>query len=384
MVLFNFTKKSIRMNIVLSWIVRIKLLSLLFAVAVFFATPLLLANDTESSALYQRGLEKYQKGDYNAAAKLFLDAEHMADTVSLKADAVKEAVKSYREGGLLYSEYENIEKLLNSYPGFVDYGKMVDREYEIGNEYFKGYRDPAFWSLRWIPWLTGPDKTITIYESAVKHAPFAKEAPQAKLRLAVLFIEDSKVDKALELLREIIKQYPNSEACKFAYLELGNALFQLSQHGDGDGKYNKESTQVLKEFLKKYPKAPEADWVEKCFLKSKDIQAERLLNIAKFYNRIGRSEPVERYLTDVLKKYPDSLAAENSEEMLTKIDKTYVPEGFRPEVESRFQNYPLIPIPPEPSEIIVVPENSNGKWLLPIKDLGLGNRDKLQAKNEGK
>jgi hypothetical protein len=162
---------------------------------------------------------------------------------------------------------------------------------------------------------------------------------------------------------------------------LSNALFQLSQKGDGDGKYNREAVTVLNTFLAKYPNAPECDWVRKCLLKTKDINAQRLYGIASFYHRFGRNEPAERYLSDVMKQYPDSLAADRSEELLTKIDKTYVPEGFRPEIESREQKYREIPLPPEASDTITVPENSNGKWLLPIKDLGIPNKDEVKSKD---
>ncbi len=337
------------------------------------------ANDNDANTAYKEGLEKYTAKEYYPAAKKFLDAELLADSPSLKADALKETVNSYRQAKMYYKEFGCVERLLNYYPSFIDFSKMVEREYEIGDEYFRGYRDPEFWALRWVPWLTGPDRAVEIYEKALKHAPFAGNAPRAKLRIAVLLIETGKVDKAMEYLREIIRQHPDTPECKYAYLELGNALFQLSQKGDGDGKYNREALEVFNAFLTKYPKAPEGDFVKKCLLKSKDINAQRLLGMAKFYQRIGRSEPAERYLNDVLKQYPDSMAADKSEQMLTKIDKTYVPEGFRPEVESRNQSFKQIPIPPEASPVMVVPENSDGKWLLPIKDLGIIPKDEKQV-----
>jgi outer membrane protein assembly factor BamD (BamD/ComL family) len=339
------------------------------------------ASDSEASISYKEGLELYAKGNYYSAAKKFLDAELYADTAAMKADSVKEAARSYRAEKMYFKEFECIEKLINGYPAQIDFVPMVEREYEIGDEYYTGYRDPEFWAFRWVPWLRGPDRSIEIYEKALKHAPYAHFAPMSKLRVAVLLIENRKIDKALEYLREIIKQHPDSPACKYAYLELCNALYQLSQKGDGDGKYNREAVTVLNTFLTKYPDAPECDWVRKCLLKTKDINAQRLYGIASFYHRIGRNEPAERYLSDVMKLYPDSLAADKSEDMLTKIDKTYVPEGFRPEIQSREQKYREIPLPQEASDTLVVPENSNGKWLLPIKDLGLGNKDDVKKDN---
>ncbi len=354
-------------------------LKLLLSVGlVLLCATLSMASDQKATEFYHAGTQAFKSGDYVGAAKNFLDAEHMAETVSMKADAVKEAVKSYRQAKLLYREFEEIEKLLIGYPAHVDYEQLVARQYEIGNAYFKGHRDPAFWSLRWIPWLTAPDKTVEIYQKALVHAPFAASASRARLRLAVIFIEKGKPADALTLLRDIIKQQSQSQEAKFAYLELGNALFELSRHGDGDGKYNNEAIQVFKEFIEKYPDAPERDWINKCLLKAKDIQAARLHDIAAFYHRIGRDAPAERYLGEVMRYYPDSESAEPAEELLTKIDKTYTPDGFRPELQSRYQQYDVLPIPSEPSPIIIVPENSGGKWLRPIRDLGIDTKSKKE------
>ena len=341
------------------------------------------AKDIQSTEKFQEGLKKFKAKDYVGAADKFLDAEFLSRSTSMKAAAAKEAMKCYRKANLLYKEFVIIERLLNSYPAEVDFGKLVDREYAIADKYYNGHRDPEFWSLRWIPWLTGPDRSEEMLKKALKHAPYAGTAPQAKLRLAVLLIEGEKTKEGLKELRELIKNYPKSKYCKFAYLELGNALFQLSLVGDGDGRYNNEVLSVFKEFIKKYPKAAEIDWIKKCQLRSKDIQAKRLLGIAEFYKRIGRTAPAERYLNDILVKYPDSQSADKSEEMLSQIDKTYIPEGFRPELKSRYQKYDVIPIPRQTSRIIMVPENSNGKYLYPIKDLGIKKRGDKNGNEDG-
>ena len=342
------------------------------------------ASDAEANVKYQDGLKESEKKNFYDAAKLFLDAEFMADTVSLKANSVKAAAEAYRKARLLYKEFECVEKLLSSYPGLVDFQSMIDREYEIGEQFFAGHRDPAYWSLRWVPWLKGSDRTEEIYAKVIKRAPFAAQAPVAQVRLAALMIDKGQPSQALKYLREVIEKHPDSPACKYAYLELGTALFELSQKGDGDGKFNQECIRVLKDFMKKYPDAPECDWAARTILKSKDIAANRILGLAKFYDRIGRPDPAERYLNNVLREYPDTQAANASEALLAKMDKTFAPESFRPEIESRIQSFTNIPIPEERSEIMVVPENSGGKWLLPVRDLGLGKVQEYRKEAEEK
>ena len=350
----------------------------IFAALILFSaclTEQLFASDSEAATLFQKGIKEAEAKTYRQAAKTFLNAKETAESITMKGKALKEAMLNFRRAKLYGEEFKCIETLLNSYSAQVDYATMVNREYAIGDIYFKGYRDPAFWKLRWVPWLTAPDKTLKVYLKALQRAPFSPQAPRIKLRVACLYIDDGKIEKSLAILRNLIKDHPSDDITKFAYLELANALFQLAEAGDGDGKYNSEAIRLLHDFLKKYPKASECAWVEKTLLKTKDIAAARLYSMAKFYNHMGKTETSERYLSDVLTKYPDTVAVDDAEELLTNIDKEFVPTGFRPELKSRLQKYDEIPIPEEDAPIMVTPQSSGGKWLLPVRDLGMGSKN---------
>jgi len=338
----------------------------------------------EANEAFLEGSEAYKQKNYVQAADRYMAAKLYADDPAMKVKALQEAMNSYRAAGLREKEFSCVENLLNAYPGYIDYSAMVNREYEIGNDFFKGHRDPEYWSLRWIPWLTGGDLTQKIYEAALKHAPFSRYAPEAKLRIARLMIDNGKSEEALKQLRELIRNYPDSEARKYGYLELISALMYLARYGDGDGAYNREVNEVMSDFLRKYTNAPEGEWVKKRILEAKDINAQRLYDLAKYYNRIGRTDPAERYLGKVLRDYPDTLPADKSEKLLSSIDESFVPLKFRPKLESRYQSYKEEPLPAEGEPIMVAPECSNGKWLLPIRDLGMGgNNIKIERAKTG-
>ena len=331
------------------------------------------AGNVEANTAFENGLNAMAEKRYIPAGDAFMEAKLQADSASMKVKALQHAADAYRLAEIREKEYGCVETLLNAYPSQIEFKKMVDREYQIGDEFYKGHRDPEYWSLRWIPWLTGGDKTAMIYEAALAHAPFASYAPEARLRLARLYIDDKKTDKALKQLRELVRNYPDSEIKKYAYLELADALMQLARAGDGDGAYNREANEVMAEFLRHYPKAPEAEWVKKRIIESRDITSQRLYDLAKFYNRQGRPEPAERYLNKVLRDYPDTLPVDKSEALLSKINTEAKPLKFRPPLENRYQVYKEVGLPQEGEPIMIVPECSNGRYLLPVRDLGNGN-----------
>ncbi len=330
-----------------------------------------IAGDAESAKTFGEALKKFNAKDYVDAAELFAEAEAQADTMSLKLKAALREVESYRAAGYRGKEFEAIEKIIKRYPTQIDYSKLVDRQYAIADAYFHGYSDPAFWSLRFIPWLTDKDRMQEVYESALKNAPFAPGGANARLRLAVRKLQSKENEAALKLLREIIRIYPDSEAARYAMLEMGNALSEMSYAGDGDGKHFDEAMSVFREFRKKYPDLSENEWVNQCEAKARNAYARRLYNVAEFYHRENRDEPASTYLLEVMRRFPDTEAAADSEKLLTRLDKSYFPEQVSPEVPPEYPRYEMLKFPKEERKLLMVPENSNGKFLLPIYDLNI-------------
>lgn len=344
--------------------------------ALFLATSFALrADDREATECYRIGREAYENEDYRAASKKFEDAELYADSTVVKYNALRARIAALQMCMLPYQEFEAIERMLTGYPEYADFVSLIEREYALAKLYDDGVREPAFWSLRWIPWLVGEDKSIEIYRKALERAPFSQRAPQARLRLAYLLDQKGEVKESLDELRRIIQDFPESHECKFAYLALGNGLFELSRRGDGDARYAREASDVFREFQNKYPSAPENDFVRTILAQSRDIQAERLLTIADFYENSGRKEAAERYLARILKEFPDTDAAADSERRLVELDKSFVPDDFQDSTEPRLQRYPAYSLPEEAGKLLILPGRGNSKYLLPIYDFGLGKKD---------
>ena len=339
----------------------------------------LFAGDAESSALAVKAAGQVKNGEWRDAAKTYEEAEFEAVDPQLRLNSLTGAAEAWRKAGVLYKEFEAIEKILKLHPGRCDFDGLTAREFAIALAFAGGHRDPAFWHLRFIPWLTDKDRTAEIGEKALLHAPFAADAPRLRLELALRYDREGKLEDSIRHLRAVVQDHPESEQHKYALLGLGEMLFFRSRRGDGDGKLNREAVAVCEEFRKQYPDASELPYVENCILRGKDIQSERMLGIARFYNRTGRKQAAQQYLNMVLKEFPDSQSAAASEALLVKIDKEYTPEEFLPEVKSRVLSSPRRALPPEERPLLIAPENSNGKYLLPVYDvMGTQKKDSAQ------
>ena len=345
-----------------------------FALALFCSTlsvapGLLRADDAEASKLYSEGRKLYLDGAYYKAGGIFAEAEEKADSNAIKANSLLAQVGAWRMCELYYREYQAIEKLLTLYPEYADFGPMVEREYEIGDEFARGRREPAFWALRFIPWLTDEDHAEEILKRALERAPFSPFGAKAHLRLAYIYDQSGKVRDSIGELREIVRDYPHAPQHKYAMLALAEALLELARRGDGDGSFLREAADVLARYKERYPDSAERDWARRKMLETKDIQAERLYDMAEFYRKSGRKEAAERYLARIVADYPDSKPAAKSEEKLVELDNSYVPGDFLPEPESRLPRIKAYSLPREARHILLSPGVGDHHHLTTVYDL---------------
>ena len=343
---------------------KLLLLGWLIAAAAFAA----FATDSEASKLYDEGQKLYGDGAYYDAGKVFAEAEKRADSNVIKANSLLAQVGAWRMCELYYREFKAIEKLLTLYPEYAEFGPMVDREFELGELYAQGKREPAFWALRFIPWLVDEDHAEEIFKRALDRAPFAKFGAKAHLRLAYIYDNAGRVKESIDQLRQIVRDYPHCEQHKYAMLALAEGLLELSRRGDGDGTYIREAAEVLARFRERYPEAEEEDWVRRKLLESKDIQAQRIYDMAEFYRKSGRKEAAERYFAKVVSEYPESLPAAKSEEELVELDKSFLPGDFLPDPESRLPKIKTYSLPEEAKRILIAPGGDHHN-LVTIYDL---------------
>ena len=341
---------------------------------------LLFANkDAEATKVYEEGYKAYQDKKYYKAANLFEESRILASSPTIKANSLRAQVGAWRMCEMPYREYKAIEALLTGYPEFANFKELVSREYEIGTAYYKGTREPAYWHLRWVPWLVDDNKCAEIYQKALSRAPFSPQAPSARLRLAHLMDEEGKTRESLEQYRIIIRDFPDAKEYRYALLALANGLFILAERGDGDGKFIQEAHEVLQLFIRKYPEASEKPWVKRHLAIYKDIQGKRYYDMACYYEKNGKSDAARRYLALVLRDYPDSLSAPEAEKLLVKLDKTFTPGDFVQPAGSRLPQLRSYAIPDEAEKILIRPGKGN-HYLVPVPNLFPGRKETPKEK----
>lgn len=324
-------------------------------------------NDASAREVFQKGLDLEREGNYRKAAKRYLSAELLTSDKTVKANALSNAARAFRQAELYGQEFDCIERLIKEHMGRIDFTQAVNREYEIADAFYRGHRDAMF---EWFPFVKDSDRFLECSETALENAPCAESAGTVRLRLGSMYLSKQQPEKAIEKFKEVLELHPGTDSAYYAELGLADVYCQLAEHGDGDGHWAREAIERLDHFSETYPKAPEIQWVKEQRLAIDKIQAKRLHDLAKYYHRNDRDDLAEYYLSQVVQRYAETEHAIPSEKLLAEIDETYeAPPASMPRKDPAHYDFVRNPIPLEDSDILITPENSDGKWLLPIRDL---------------
>ena len=324
-------------------------------------------NDAAALKAFQKGLDLEREGDFRKAAKRYLDAELLTSDKTVKSNALSNAARAYRQAELYGREFDCIELLIKEHMNRIDFTAAVNREYEIADAFYKGHRDAMF---EWLPFIKDSDRFLECSEAALLNAPCAEPAGSVRLRLGGMYLSKQKPEKAIEKFEEVLELHPGTDSAYYAELGLADVYCQLAEHGDGDGHWAALAIERLDHFAETYPEAPEIQWVKEQRLAIDKIQAKRLHDLARYHHRNGRDDLAERYLSQVVQRYAETEQAIPSEKLLAEIDETYeAPPASMPRKDPAHYDFARNPIPLEDADLLIAPENSDGKWLLPIRDL---------------
>lgn len=358
----------------------------LLLLSVLFSAGALSADDSQASKVYAEGRNLYLANEYYDAAKKFDECRYLTSNPTIRANSLKAQIAAYRMCKLYYREFTAIEELLQRYPGHVDAkqcNELIAREFEIAKLFRQGYREPAFWVFRWVPYLVDIDRTAEIYSAALERAPYSTFAPEAHMQLAIHYDTEHDAVKSVAHLREIVEKHPDSAVHKHALLALANGLFTLAGKGDGDSRYINEAVELFRQFCQRYPDASEIEFARIRLAKAKDIQAKKLFEIAEFYRKSGRSDVAERYLAQLMSNYPDSRSAGEAEKTLVEISDNYLP-GMPVKIEEpRLADLKSYNIPANTELLLISPGDKNSPFLQEVPDLRGDMLENVSRKEKG-
>jgi outer membrane protein assembly factor BamD len=237
--------------------------------------------------------------------------------------------RSYELRGHDERAFKEYQRLLESYPKVENYQEVVERQFEIANQYLEGK-----WFRLWgyIPLFRSMERTVRMYESVIKNGPYSEFAPQAQLNIGTARENQSsffnKVDPFREALEAYIKAadryFENREIASEAVFRAANAYFQQARKADYDQTMAAQAIATFGDFITLYPNDPRVSQAREMITQLRTEQARGSYVTARYYEKRQRWSGALIYYNEVLLKDPNSPYAELARQKIEEIRNQHV------------------------------------------------------------
>jgi outer membrane protein assembly factor BamD len=254
---------------------------------------------------------KYEdKGDLTSAFKAYKGLLRRWPLSFSAPEAQFKIGKLAEARGDFWGAYKAYQRMLEKYPSSTFFDQAMEREYAIGNLYLAG-EPQRLWK---IPMGASMEKTIEIYETVIKNAPYGKYAPQAQFKIGLANEKMSKYSDAVKAYNLIIDKYPGNEIVDGAQYQIGYAWMKASSQADYDQSSAEKSIEAFQDFLARYPNSEKAAAAHENIAALMARRTQGSLNIAQFYEKQGNKKGAFIYYNEVLRQSPSSEQARIAKE----------------------------------------------------------------------
>jgi outer membrane protein assembly factor BamD len=271
-------------------------------------TQLDLARDLETKEIYKDALKAYESLLRRWPLSIY------SGEAQFKIGLMNERTSDF------WKAYKSYEKVVTKFPGSQFFDLAIERMYSIGNLYLSG-EPQRLWK---IPLPPSQEKTVQIFETVIKSAPYGKYAAASYFQIGQARETQQKWTQAIESYNTILDKYPGSDLAPDAQFQIGYVWLNAASAPDYDQSAAQKSIEAFEDYLVRFPNALKIDQAKNHIAGLKERISQGAFNIAKFYETQGNLKAAYIYYNEVVRQNPESQQAKTAKERI---------EALKPEVE---------------------------------------------------
>ena len=260
--------------------------------------------------------ELFQKGEYDRAI-----AEHRklirSYPESIYAPRSQYAIgASYEALGKYYRAAKEYQKAIDNYPASDKMADVIESQHRLGNLLFAEKIESRF---KRVFRESNYEKAARVYRLVVSNAPHGERAAEAQYKIGLSYRRQGRFPEAISEFQKVIENYPLSPWVENAYYGIGLSYLPQLLSPLHDQTMTIAALRQFQEFRERFPGSELTPEVEEKIRLLRGQKAERLYQIARFYERGGHIRAAGIYYQAVMEKYPQSDWAAFSRERLGEL-----------------------------------------------------------------
>jgi outer membrane protein assembly factor BamD (BamD/ComL family) len=211
--------------------------------------------------------------------------------------------RCHEEKGDYYPAFLAYRKTMHVYPSTSRFDEILERLYELGNQFLTGKKRRLLGAPAIIP---ARDKAIEIFQAIVEDGPFSKYGELAQYKLGLAHLALGEYEQAVSAFEQLIDRYPTSTLVDDARFQLAQASLKGTFRPGYDQHPTDKAIEELETFVEGYPASdlsPEA--LERLQI-LRERRAQHEFEVAQFYERRKQFSSALVYYQGVVSRYPET------------------------------------------------------------------------------
>lgn len=236
--------------------------------------------------------------------------------------------RCYQAKGQLEKAFKAYQALLEKYPKIENYQEVVERQFDIANEFLAGR---WFRLLGYLPFFPSMDRTAGLLEKVIKNGPFSPVAARAQLNVGAAREKQSSWLNRVNCFKEAVLAYEkaadryhdNPVAASEALFKTGRAYYKQASKADYDQSVAGKAIATFGDFLTLYPDDPRGPEARQMMTRLKTEQARGAYSVARYYEKRRKWKAALIYYNEATIKDPESSYAQVAKQRMETIKREH-------------------------------------------------------------
>ena len=253
-------------------------------------------NPRRAIRAYRQLVRKYPK-DALAAGSAFRAAELLEKTREFL-----EAATAYRV-------------VVVNYPTSPHFNEAIEGQFRIGELYLAGKK----LKLLGIPLATSMDRSVDIFASIIRTAPYGKYTARAQFDIGVAREKQNANDAAIQAYQAVIEKFPNDPAAADAQYQIGYIWLTAAKGGTRDIAATNSARIAFQDYLFRYPNSEKAPQARANLQLLEHKSTNSSFDVAKFYDKQKAYRAAVIYYNEVIRQQPGSAESERAKKRIEEL-----------------------------------------------------------------
>jgi outer membrane protein assembly factor BamD len=264
-----------------------------------------------SSEQWEIAMDYYKVEDYETASREFKKlVEHFPD--SKEAPEAQFMIGDCLEKlGFLYEACQSYQKVIEKYPSTDRFKEIAERQKRIADYFYtrQSSDESITDKARELFTLSKCEKAANIYKMVIKNYPYYEKADEAQYRIADCYMQMKKYEIARIEFDKVSSQYPDSPLIDDAEYQKGICWSKESTRFPNSEQLFEKAIKSFEEFIARYPESEFVDEAKEELENLNNRKSEKIYQVAKFYEKSGDMNAAKIYYQQVIEQFPNSMWA---------------------------------------------------------------------------